>query len=144
MLAMEIPVQWQSGASFLMNQRTAGLLLTMSDAVGRLLLESVQGVQDGPRWSLFGFPIYVVSQMLDVAAGSTAVAFRELAADLHGRCEEKPDELDRSLQRRFLRFVPGRGAGRRRDDLQQCGTLVEDPLMLTDEQKRACERSSNA
>jgi HK97 family phage major capsid protein len=35
MLKYEIPMQWQNGASFLMNQRTFALLLTMSDAGGR-------------------------------------------------------------------------------------------------------------
>jgi HK97 family phage major capsid protein len=72
---MEIPVQWRADASFLMNQRTAGLLLTMSDALNRPLLQSVQGLHDGPRWSLLGFPIYIASQFLDVAPGSTPIAF---------------------------------------------------------------------
>jgi HK97 family phage major capsid protein len=75
MLAMEIPVQWHQGAAFLMNQRTAGFLMTMSDALGRPLLQSIQGVQDGPRWSLLGFPIYIASQMPDVAAGATPILF---------------------------------------------------------------------
>jgi HK97 family phage major capsid protein len=75
---MEIPVQWHQGAVFLMNQRTAGLLLTMSDALGRPLLQSMQGVQDGPRWSLLGFPIYLVSQMPDVVAGAAPILFGNL------------------------------------------------------------------
>jgi HK97 family phage major capsid protein len=75
MLAMQIPAQWRTGASFLMNQTTAGYLLSMSDAIGRPLLQSVQGVQDGPRWTLLGFPIYLASQMPDPAPGSTPVAF---------------------------------------------------------------------
>ena len=75
MLAMEIPIQWHAGASFLMNQRTAALLMTMSDATGKPLLGSMQGLHDGPRWSLCGFPVNIASQMPDVAAGSTPVAF---------------------------------------------------------------------
>jgi HK97 family phage major capsid protein len=50
----------------------------MSDALGRPLLQSMQGVQDGPRWSLLGFPIYLVSQLPDVAAGSTPILFGNL------------------------------------------------------------------
>jgi predicted phage gp36 major capsid-like protein len=42
---MEIPIQWHAGASFLMNQRTAALLMTMSDATGKPLLGSMQGLQ---------------------------------------------------------------------------------------------------
>ena len=75
MLAMEIPAQWQANASFLMNQRTAALLLTMSDGTGRPMLGSVQGLHDGPRWSLLGFPIHIASQMPDVAPGATPIAF---------------------------------------------------------------------
>jgi HK97 family phage major capsid protein len=77
-LGMEVPNQWQQGVSFLMNQRTAGLFLTMSDALGRPLLQSMQGVQDGPRWSLLGFPIYLVSQMPNVEAGATPILFDNL------------------------------------------------------------------
>jgi HK97 family phage major capsid protein len=74
-LAMQIPVQWQANASFLMNQTTASFLLTMSDALGRPLLQSVEGLHDGPRWSLLGFPIYIASQMPNPAPGSAPVAF---------------------------------------------------------------------
>jgi len=74
MLAMEIPAQWQANASFLMNQRTAALLLTMY-RTGRPMLGSIQGLHDGPRWSLLGFPIHIASQMPDVAPGATPIAF---------------------------------------------------------------------
>jgi predicted phage gp36 major capsid-like protein len=37
MLKLEIPIQWQDGASSLMNQRTFALLMTISDAVARPL-----------------------------------------------------------------------------------------------------------
>jgi hypothetical protein len=43
MLKYEIPMQWQNGASFLMNQRTFALLLTMSDAGGRPMWSSLPG-----------------------------------------------------------------------------------------------------
>jgi HK97 family phage major capsid protein len=47
----------------------------MSDSLGRPLLQSVQGLHDGPRWSLLGFPIYIASQMPNVAPGSTPIVF---------------------------------------------------------------------
>jgi len=75
MLAMEIPVQWHTGASFLMNQLTAALLMTMSDAMGKPLLGSIQGLHARPRWSLCGFPVNIASQMPDVKPGSTPIAF---------------------------------------------------------------------
>src|SRR5215471_9807663 len=34
MLRMEVPRQWQAGGSYLMNQRTFALLMTMSDTSG--------------------------------------------------------------------------------------------------------------
>jgi HK97 family phage major capsid protein len=38
MLKSELPLRWQSEGSYLMNQRTFALLMTMSDAAGRPLL----------------------------------------------------------------------------------------------------------
>jgi HK97 family phage major capsid protein len=58
-----------------MNQRTAALLMTMSDGLGKPMLQSIQGLHDGPRWTLLGFPIYIASQLPDVAPGATPVAF---------------------------------------------------------------------
>src|SRR5262249_49082477 len=74
-LAFDIPMQWHAGASFLMNQRTAALMLTRSDGMGKPLLQSMQGVQDAPRWTIAGFPVFIVSQMPNVEPGSTPIAF---------------------------------------------------------------------
>jgi HK97 family phage major capsid protein len=49
------------------HRAAANALLTMSDSLGRPPLQSVQGLHDGPRWSLLGFPIYIASQMANVA-----------------------------------------------------------------------------
>ena len=72
MLKWEIPMQWQAGASFLMNQRTFALLMTMSDVQGRPLLP---GMPTGTvPLQIAGTPIMVVTQMPDVAPGSIPIA----------------------------------------------------------------------
>jgi len=63
MLRMEVPMQWQAGGSYLMNQRTFALLMTMSDTSGRPLL--------GTGFSFMGVPVNIVSQMPDVVPGAT-------------------------------------------------------------------------
>jgi len=73
MLAMEIPAQWQAGASYFMNQRTLGLLLTMSDAIGRPLFGQLPGGMPGFQFA--GWPIHIVTQMPNAAPGTTPVAF---------------------------------------------------------------------
>jgi HK97 family phage major capsid protein len=49
-----------------MNQRTAALLLTMSDGMGRPLLSPLP--QSQPGFLLAGSPIVIASQMPDVRA----------------------------------------------------------------------------
>src|SRR5262245_34957980 len=65
-------MQWHTGSSYLMNQRTFALLHTMSDAIGRPLLSPIP---QGPGFVLDGSPIKIASQMPDAAAGATPVAF---------------------------------------------------------------------
>ena len=38
-LKFDVPMQWHANGSYIMNQRTLGLLRTMSDAIGRPLLQ---------------------------------------------------------------------------------------------------------
>src|SRR5262245_48736474 len=71
-LKYEVPMQWHDGASFLMNQRTFGLLMTMSDAIGRPLM--VASPADGGRL-IAGSPVQIVTQLPDVIPGATPVAF---------------------------------------------------------------------
>jgi HK97 family phage major capsid protein len=73
MLAYDVPIQWHSGASFLMNQRTWALCMTMTDSVGRPLWAQLPGAQ--PQLIFAGFPVRIATQMPDVAPGSTPVAF---------------------------------------------------------------------
>jgi HK97 family phage major capsid protein len=73
MLKWEIPMQWQAGCSYLMNQRTFALLMTMSDTSTRPLWTSLPGTE--PGLMLAGSPIRIVTQMPDVMPGATPVAF---------------------------------------------------------------------
>jgi HK97 family phage major capsid protein len=72
MLKMEVPMQWPAGGSYLMNQRTFALLMTMSDATGRPLIGTLQTM---PGFGFMGTPIQIVTQMPDVGPGATPVAY---------------------------------------------------------------------
>jgi HK97 family phage major capsid protein len=73
MLKWEIPMQWQPGSSYLMNQRTFALLMTMSDTSTRPLWTSLPGTE--PGFTLAGSPIHIATQMPDVAPGATPIAY---------------------------------------------------------------------
>lgn len=72
-LKMEIPMEWQANGSFLMNARSFGLLISMSDAIGRPLFGQLPSGIAG--FMLAGSPINIVTWMPDVGAGSTPIAF---------------------------------------------------------------------
>jgi len=71
MLKFQIPIEWHNGGSYLMNQKTFALLLTMSDAIGRPLL--IASPTEGGQFLLNGSPIVIASQMPN--PGATPVAF---------------------------------------------------------------------
>ncbi|UGY16730.1 phage major capsid protein [Bradyrhizobium septentrionale] len=74
MLRFEVPMQfWDPAGAYLMNQRTAGMLFSMSDANGRPII--VPSLQDPLVFSLLGSPLRIASQMPDVAPGATPVAY---------------------------------------------------------------------
>jgi HK97 family phage major capsid protein len=73
MLAWEIPLQWQEGASYLMNQRTFAQIMTMTDAAHRPIWSELPGTM--PGYLLGGKPIHIITQMPDIAPGATPVAF---------------------------------------------------------------------
>jgi HK97 family phage major capsid protein len=77
-LKFEVPQQWWEGSVFLMNQRTAGLLMTMSSTDGRPLLSALPAGM--PGFALAGSPITIASQMPDCLPGSTPI----LAGNLRG------------------------------------------------------------
>jgi hypothetical protein len=119
MLAFEIPVQWHSGASFLMNQ-TAVLLLRMSGGTGKPLLQSMQGVHDAPRWSIAGFPVYRCR-----IAGPAQLLWPSLEAGVHDRRSKSGDDVSGSIQQWILDAVSIRGPLRRFHDMpKRCKTLA--------------------
>jgi len=73
MLKYEVPVQYHAGASYMMNQRSFGQMLTISDANGRPIMISTP-TQDG-QYTIAGSPVRIATQMPDVAPGATPVSF---------------------------------------------------------------------
>ena len=74
MLRFQVPMQfWSADSAYLMNQNTAGLMMTISDAAGRPIM--LQNMQDPLQFTLLGSPVRIASQMPDVAPGATPVAF---------------------------------------------------------------------
>jgi len=78
MLKYEVPMQWHASGSYLMNQRTFALLLTMSDAINRPLWGQLPG--GVPGFMLAGSPIVIVSQFPDVLPGATPIGFGDWKA----------------------------------------------------------------
>jgi len=72
-LKYEVPQQWQAGASYLLNERTFALLMSMSDTANRPLWNQLPGGQPGFQFA--GAPINIVSQLPDVASGATPVCY---------------------------------------------------------------------
>lgn len=88
MLKFELPLQWQTDASYLMNQRTFALLMTMSDTPrGPISTASPDGA---PGFQIAGLPIRIVSQLSDVAPGSTPIAFGNSHPILNWWCYKIP------------------------------------------------------
>jgi len=73
-LKWQIDAQWAARGTFLMNQTTFALVLTMSDAMGRPIW-SPMPEQSGMGLTIAGSPVRIVPNMPDVQAGSTPIAF---------------------------------------------------------------------
>lgn len=73
MLKWQVPMQFQGGGRYLMNQHTFALILTMSDALGRPIMISMP--TDNGQFLINGSPIQIVTQMPDVVPGSAPVAY---------------------------------------------------------------------
>jgi HK97 family phage major capsid protein len=80
MLKFQIPMQWLDGSAFYMNQNTFALLQSMSSAEGRPLFGQFGTATPGTGFSFAGSPIRIVSQLPDVAPGSTPILFGYLRA----------------------------------------------------------------
>jgi HK97 family phage major capsid protein len=74
LLRYQLPEQWLTGGSYLMNARTIGLILTMSDASGRPIWTPAPH-DNGIGMTIAGSPIRLVNQMPDIAPGNCPVAF---------------------------------------------------------------------
>jgi len=63
-----------------MNPRTLGLVMTLSDGVGRpLMMQSpTSDGRIGGAWQIAGSPVRVVTQMPDVEPGATPILFADL------------------------------------------------------------------
>jgi hypothetical protein len=73
-LRFAVPMQfWDPAGAYLMNQKTAGLLFTMSDANGRPIM--IPSMQNPLVFTLLGSPLRIATQMPDVAPGATPVAY---------------------------------------------------------------------
>ena len=72
MLLYQLPIEMHANATFIMNQTTFALLLTMQDAIGRPLLNPMP--QGSPAFTLVGRPIVIATQMPDALPGSTPIA----------------------------------------------------------------------
>jgi HK97 family phage major capsid protein len=75
MLRFQVPMQyWDSATSaYLMNQNTAGLLFSMTDANGRPII--VPSLQDPLVFTLLGSPLKIATQMPDCVPGATPIAY---------------------------------------------------------------------
>jgi HK97 family phage major capsid protein len=79
-LQFELPEEYASRGTYLMNARTLGMVMTMSDATGRPLWMQTPATDAGGRsgFTIGGKPVRIVSQLPDVAPGSTPVLFADL------------------------------------------------------------------
>src|SRR5262245_48314548 len=74
MLKWMVPMQFHgTGSRYLMNQRTFAQALTMSDTTGRPIM--IATPTESGQFLLNGSPVNIVTQMPDVAPGTTPVAF---------------------------------------------------------------------
>lgn len=77
-LAYQVPMQWHSGSIYLLNQRSFGQILTMSDSIGRPIMIA-NPTQPGV-FVIGGWPVRIATQLPDVAPGSVPVIFGNLKA----------------------------------------------------------------
>jgi HK97 family phage major capsid protein len=83
MLRWQVPQSMNQTGSYLMNQNSFGLALTLSDANGRpvmipIPLATAGGNYPNPgavQWSLMGTPVNLAQMMPDVAPGATPIAY---------------------------------------------------------------------
>jgi len=81
-LKWQLDPQYAQRATFLMNNVTLGLCMSMSDAIGRPLWSDTPATDGrvGGRWMINGSPVEVVSQMPDPVPGNTPILVADLGS----------------------------------------------------------------
>ncbi|NNU81904.1 phage major capsid protein [Halovulum dunhuangense] len=86
-LVYSLGARYRARANFVMNSKTAGAVRKMKDADGRFLWSD--GLAAGEPARLMGYPVLIVEDMPDIAAGATAIAFGDFGAGY--TIAERPD-----------------------------------------------------
>ncbi len=86
-LVYSLTAEYRSGASFVMNSRTAGTLRKLKDSDGRFLWSD--GLANGEPARLLGYPVLVAEDMPEIGSDSLSVAFGNFAAGY--TVAERPD-----------------------------------------------------
>jgi HK97 family phage major capsid protein len=81
-LKWQLDPQYAQRATFLMNNVTLGLCMSMSDGIGRPLWSDTPATDGrvGGRWMIAGSPVEVVSQMPDPEPGATPILVADLGS----------------------------------------------------------------
>ncbi|MEO1152654.1 MAG: phage major capsid protein [Pseudomonadota bacterium] len=86
-LVYALGAQYRSGARFVMNSKTAGLVRKIKDADGRFLWSD--GLAAGEPARLMGYPVLIAEDMPDVDDDAYAIAFGDFASGY--TVAERPD-----------------------------------------------------
>ncbi|GGL62313.1 phage major capsid protein [Wenxinia marina] len=86
-LVYALGARYRSGATFVMNSRTAGAVRKLKDADGRFLWSD--GLSAGEPARLLGYPVLVAEDMPDIASDSFSIAFGNFRAGY--TIAERPD-----------------------------------------------------
>lgn len=73
LLYYQLDVQWQANATFLMNRKTLGKMLTMADGEGRPIWQP-QVIANGGMPTILGRPVRIVTHMPDIGVGTRPIA----------------------------------------------------------------------
>ena len=86
-LVYALGAEYRSGATFVMNSKTAGAVRKMKDADGRFLWSD--GLAAGEPARLMGYPVLIAEDMPDIASDAYAIAFGNFKAGY--TVAERPD-----------------------------------------------------
>jgi len=86
-LVYALGARYRTGASFVMNSKTAGVVRKIKDADGRFLWSD--GLSAGEPARLLGYPVLVSEDMPDIAADAAAILFGDFHAGY--TVAERPD-----------------------------------------------------